>query len=188
MVTRSLLQGDNVYVHCMTGVSKGAVAAAVICAFVNKEPLEEAARRIDARRNTSLFDGALAHMAGIWASDLIREKFRPFVWGGAYVVSERMSPVVAVGHNCQWREAGAADDESQQGWHPSCRLHRSGRCVRLAPPTMSKATPREAAQTWPDARFCMVCWRRTIASQRVLLREAFPPTAFRRRRGESSDD
>ena len=65
LMARSLACGDNIYIHCMTGLSRGPLGAAILIAALNREPLDTAIRRIDSLRNTKLGD-ALQSMGGPW--------------------------------------------------------------------------------------------------------------------------
>ena len=52
MIVHFLFGGDNVVVHCMTGLARGPFAAALIAAIAHKEDLDTAMRRIELLRNT----------------------------------------------------------------------------------------------------------------------------------------
>ena len=66
-VVHSLYGGDNVVVHCMTGLARGPMAAALLSAVAHNESLQVAMDRIERLRNTQLPDRAWGSMGGKWA-------------------------------------------------------------------------------------------------------------------------
>ena len=74
-LVNSLRQGDNAYVHCVSGISGAPVAAAVLSSLLMGISLEEAKAIINQTRNVQ-FDGMQAgrrSMEGPWVEDLLRE-------------------------------------------------------------------------------------------------------------------
>jgi hypothetical protein len=67
----SLRQGDNAYVHCVTGVSRAPRAAAVISAKLMGITFEQAKYIIDQVRNIKN-DGGEERMEGLWAEGILR--------------------------------------------------------------------------------------------------------------------
>ena len=64
--------GDNALVHCMTGLARGPMAAALISAVAHHESLQNAMDRIERLRNTQLPDKAWDSMGGIWAIQAVQ--------------------------------------------------------------------------------------------------------------------
>jgi hypothetical protein len=67
----SLRQGDNAYIHCITGITRAPMAAAVISAMLMGISFAEAKGIIEQVRNVSL-DSA-SHLEGAWIDRVLRE-------------------------------------------------------------------------------------------------------------------
>ena len=70
-LVNSLRQGDNAYVHCITGITRAPIAAAVMGAMLMGISFAEAKAIIDQVRNVNL-DSA-SHTEGAWIDRVIRE-------------------------------------------------------------------------------------------------------------------
>ena len=73
MLVNSLRQGDNAYVHCVSGISRAPAAAAVMCSMLMGISLEQSKDIIAQTRNVS-FDWGEQHMQGAWVDNVLREK------------------------------------------------------------------------------------------------------------------
>jgi hypothetical protein len=62
----SLMAGDNAYIHCMTGLCRGAMAAGILTAALERIPLGVALRRVDTLRGVTIGKAAQS-MGGRWA-------------------------------------------------------------------------------------------------------------------------
>ena len=71
-LVNSLRQGDNAYVHCVSGISRAAMAAAVMSSILMGISFEKAKDIINQTRNVS-FDKAEQRMQGAWIDGVIRE-------------------------------------------------------------------------------------------------------------------
>jgi len=71
-LVNSLRQGDNAYVHCISGISRAPMAAAVMSAILMGITFEEAKGIIDQTRNVS-FDKGEQRMQGAWIERVLRE-------------------------------------------------------------------------------------------------------------------
>jgi len=71
-LVNSLRQGDNAYVHCVSGLSRAPMAAAVMCAMLMGISFEEAKDIINQTRNVS-FDKGEQRMQGAWIDGVLRE-------------------------------------------------------------------------------------------------------------------
>ena len=71
-VPNSLMQGDNAYCHCVTGVSRAPRAAAVISAKLMGITFEQAQYIIDQVRNIKS-DKEEEKMEGLWADSILRQ-------------------------------------------------------------------------------------------------------------------
>jgi len=72
-LVNSLRQGDNAYVHCVSGLSRAPMAAAVMCAMLMGISVEEAKDIIGQIRNVS-FDKGERRMQGAWIDSVSQEK------------------------------------------------------------------------------------------------------------------
>jgi len=71
-LVNSLRQGDNAYVHCVSGLARAPMAAAVMCAMLMGISLEQAKDIISQTRNVKFGRGE-QHMQGAWIDSVIRE-------------------------------------------------------------------------------------------------------------------
>ena len=71
ILVNSLRQGDNAYVHCVSGLSRAPMAATVMCAVLMGISIEEAKDIINQTRNVD-FWGA-RRMQGPWMNQILRE-------------------------------------------------------------------------------------------------------------------
>ena len=74
----SLRQGDNAYVHCVSGLSRAPMAAAVLCAMLMGIRFEEAQDIIDQTRHVSFGEGE-ERMLGPWIDTVLREDVHKLV-------------------------------------------------------------------------------------------------------------
>jgi len=72
-LVNSLRQGDNAYVHCVSGISRAPMAAAVMCAMLMGISFEEAKDIINQTRDVSLDKGE-RRMEGDWIDGVLRER------------------------------------------------------------------------------------------------------------------
>jgi len=72
-VVNSLRQGDNAYVHCVSGISRAPMAAAVLCAMLMGISFEEAKSIIQQIRNVS-FNKGERRMQGAWIDEVLSER------------------------------------------------------------------------------------------------------------------
>ena len=72
----SLRQGENAYVHCVSGISRAPVAAAVMSAVLMNISFNEARGIIDLVRNVKFDDrrGKQPSMIGDWIDKVLRER------------------------------------------------------------------------------------------------------------------
>jgi hypothetical protein len=71
-LVNSLRQGDNAYVHCISGISRAPMAAAVMSSMLMRISFQEAKGIIDQTRNVSFTKGE-QRMEGTWIDRVIRE-------------------------------------------------------------------------------------------------------------------
>jgi len=72
-LVNSLRQGDNAYVHCVSGISRAPMAAAVMCAMLMGISFEEAKNIIHQTRNVS-FNKGERRMQGAWIDEVLSER------------------------------------------------------------------------------------------------------------------
>ena len=75
-LVNSLRQGDNAYVHCVSGISRAPMAAAVMCSLLMKISFKESQKIINSVRNVR-FEKGEEHMEGAWIDCVIREGVKP---------------------------------------------------------------------------------------------------------------
>ncbi len=71
-LVNSLRQGDNAYVHCVSGISRAPMAAAVMITMLMGISFEEAKDIINQTRNVS-FEKGERRMEGAWMDDVLHE-------------------------------------------------------------------------------------------------------------------
>ena len=112
VVANSLIQGDNVYIHCTNGVHRAPLAAAILAANLHDETLEEAMKRIESTRTVDL-RAALQSMGGRWLStsaDLLWSVWpEPDGWAVAHAAEARVHASITSGGEvyplCKWKQA-----------------------------------------------------------------------------------
>jgi len=70
-VIDSLRQGDNAYIHCVSGITRAPLAAALLCAMLKNINLGEAKYIINQCRNVDFNSGRNMH--GAWIPKLLEE-------------------------------------------------------------------------------------------------------------------
>ena len=73
IVVNSLRQGDNAYVHCVSGISRAPMAAAVMCSILMGITFDQAKDLIGQTRNVR-FDGGEQCMQGAWIEGVIKDE------------------------------------------------------------------------------------------------------------------
>ena len=74
-LVNSLRQGDNAYVHCVSGISRAPMATAVICSLLMNISLNESQRIINSVRNVNFQKSD--RMEGEWIECIIKEGVMP---------------------------------------------------------------------------------------------------------------
>ena len=69
----SLRQGDNAYVHCVTGLARAPTAACILVSLLMNEDVASATRRIAKLRNVQLYDKNTVKMRGDWMDRIVGE-------------------------------------------------------------------------------------------------------------------
>ena len=154
-----LRRGGNVYVHCMTGISRSIFVSAILCSHVHCESVEESMLRILALRSTDVYHptanphgrSGIRHDRGqetatfqeqVWVQRVCEAPVHPLPPNGMYMVSKKLSPDQRMVHACP--EAG----------YPICYMKKRDRCMR---------GPCEVADTEAEAmvqlgsRLCREC-------------------------------
>ena len=162
----SLRQGDNAYVHCMTGLARAPLAASLLASLLMNEDVEAAMRRVDNLRNVQL-DKACSRMGGIWMDRLVNKpcivhKESDFYLAGT---SRPTSTVVHAGVTSQ-RVSGLANQ-------PLCKWKRGVAGVPPAKPEHRAEidTPEEARRF--SETFCQDCLSKISASGRTRVQKSF---------------
>jgi len=118
-LVNSLRQGDNAYVHCVSGLSRAPMAAAVMGAMLMGISFEEAKGIIDQTRNVD-FDKGERRMQGAWINSVLREKVTNVAvpTGFSCRVSDQNEALV---HATTVIEGRTSDKELFQSIEPICR-------------------------------------------------------------------
>jgi len=144
IILSSLLDGENCYIHCVSGVSRAPVAAAVLTAFLHREPVQTALGRVNMLRQTKQHHQR--SMMGNWCTVVAGE--RPIV----FPQFQCFSASKQVGYRNARLHAAGGD-----GHEPICFMKRSGEGRRLRGEVLTTVDIAEARQTMA-ARFCTDCF------------------------------
>jgi len=171
-VVNSLKQGDNAYVHCISGISEAPMAAALLSAMLMKISFEAAQGIINQVRNVS-FGKSEDHMLGNWIDTLLREDIPggviPTGFSGRAVDKDEM-----VVH------AMAATEGSTE---PICRImssrqrQRRGRkheCWEASQYSIAVGSVEEAVNQF-GGRFCGACEGWLKESLKIQVKQLFDP-------------
>ena len=176
----SLHSGDNAVVHCVTGVTRAAFAAAIISSVLHQEPLGHAIERIHRSRATTLFQPrwdrnakksqtTIVALGGPWAERCSKVRIAPWPVGNHFMVSHRTQEADKPLH---WGLLGRGDtDEERKQARPVCRAHLRGTAAALKPPFQATTTAAEAAARL-SRRVCDDCLKRLTASVQLELAAA----------------
>ena len=162
-VLTSLRQGDNAYVHCMTGLARAPMAASLLVSLLMDEDIDAAMHRVDSLRNVQ-FDKAWRSMGGTWMDVLVNEPCTVHAESDCYLasMSRPTATVIHAGvtlqpehglpkqHLCKWK---------RQGYRPG----RDNQVVL--------ETPEEARNF--SSSFCQDCLSKLAASRRAQVKKAF---------------
>ena len=163
-IVHSLYGGDNVLVHCMSGLARGPMAAALISAVAHHESLQTAMDRIECLRNTQLPDRAWNSMGGIWAIQAVQmdPRLPRYPVGFAAALGDG-----AVAH------AVLLDEEDR--YVPLCK-GRQGEVMTCKRGLAFEETV--ARIRLYSSRFCRECRPLLIASQQVQVEYSFGGTGL----------
>ena len=155
----SMRQGDNAYIHCMTGLCRAAIGGALLASVLMDEEISCSASRVDDLRNVQM-EKAWNNMGGPWMDRIIGEECVVHPETNFYLVGLNR-PSKSVVH------AGVAGAED----YPLCKWKRGGKGV--APKEhMQKCEQPEEARCFSDT-FCKACWPKLPASGRVKVQKVF---------------
>jgi hypothetical protein len=153
----SMRQGDNAYIHCMTGLCRAAIGGALLASVLMDEEISCSASRVDDLRNVQM-DKAWNNMGGPWMDRIIGEECVVHPETNFYLVGLNR-PSKSVVH------AGVAGAED----YPLCKWKRGVKGV--APKEhMQKCEQAEEARCFSDT-FCKACWPKLPASGRVKVQK-----------------
>ena len=153
----SLRQGDNAYVHCMTGLCRAPLAASMLTSLIMNEDVDAAMKRVESLRNVQL-DAAFASMGGSWMGKLVNERCAVHAQSDCYLVeTSRLASTVV--------HAGVAGEKD----HPLCKWRKG---VALTWRYMARLETPEEARSYSDA-FCPDCCVKLPASRRTQVKKVF---------------
>jgi len=158
IILSSLLAGENCYIHCVSGVSRAPVAAAVLAAFLHRESVQAALGRVNMLRQCKMHHQR--NMMGRWTEAVASEP--PSI----FPQFQCFSAAKLVGYrNARVRASGG------DGREPICFMKRSGKGRTIQGEILTTVDPAEARQVLA-ARFCTDCFELLRASVRSELWEA----------------
>jgi hypothetical protein len=118
-VMSSLRHGDNAYIHCVSGITRAPMAAAVLSAMLMGITLDEAKHIINQTRNVGFHSGR--NLDGAWIPKLLRESWTEAEepTGFSCSAAKRTNKVVhattiTVGERrpiCRWRDRNTGDQD-----------------------------------------------------------------------------
>ncbi len=155
----SLRQGDNAYIHCVTGVCRAPIGASLVASLLTNENVEAAMERIDDLRNTQM-DKARQRMGGSWLGKLVEEPCPAFEKSDHYIAST-VRPTSVVIH------AGVEGSPN----HPMCKWKKGGEGAPFKKHAVRLETPADA-KSFSDT-FCRDCLGRLPASKQLAITEVF---------------
>ena len=161
----SLRQGDNAYVHCMSGLCRAALGGALLTALLMQEDIDTSISRVEDLRNVQMTK-ARRHMGGPWMERILREEYTVYPASTHFLVST-IQPGQNVVHACM---DGPEEDGVRQEAddYPLCEWEQGRRTTTR----MAKcASPAEARHF--SSRFCYECWWGLPSSGRLKVRQIF---------------
>jgi len=160
-VINSLRQGDNAYVHCISGISEAPMAAALLSAMLMKTSFEAAQGIIDQTRNVSFGKGE-RHMLGPWIDTVLGEDI--------------CRTAIPTGFSCRAVKHGEVVVHAMTvgggGTEPICgsKLWQARQDFELDGITVGSI---EKAANQFGGRFCCNCERRLKASLKIQVERFF---------------
>ena len=166
-LVNSLRQGDNAYVHCISGISRAPMAAAVMCSLLMKISFKESQKIIDSVRNVS-FNKGEERMKGAWIDCVIREGVTPIEvpTGFSCCTAKRTNVLVhattlangATVPICRWKKGAVTEPQNFKG------------------NTMTVDSIEKASNQF-GGRFCGNCRQLVKASLKLQIDELFGEAA-----------
>ena len=161
----SLRQGDNAYVHCVTGLARAPTAACILVSLLMDEDVASATRRIAKLRNVQLYDKNTAKMRGDWMDRIVGETCIVHQDSNFYLANTKKTALVHAGVTSQ-RGSGTSKQ-------PLCKWKRV-----VTPPARPdnrlEVLTAEEAKHFSNA-FCQECLSRVSASRRTHINDTFYP-------------
>ena len=159
----SLRQGDNAYIHCVSGLSRAPVAAAVVSAKAMCIKFDLAKHIIDQVRNNKFND--------------YRDRDRPMEGPWIEGILRRTTPeaVAPTGFSCRVTRGGEgvvhATADGEGGTGPICRWKKGPANSRFFRATVVTVSSLEDAAAQFGGKFCTVCEPLLRASLRVKVKQ-----------------
>jgi len=172
-LVNSLRQGDNAYVHCVSGLSRSPMAAAVMGAMLMGISFEEAKGIIEQTCNVS-FDKGTRRMQGAWIDSMLREKVTNVAVPTGF--SCRVSdPHEVLVHATTVIEGRTLDKELFQSIEPICRWKSNRFAVGKQDFKRDCITVEsiEEARSQFGGRFCSECEAWLKASLSIQVERLF---------------
>ena len=158
ILVNSLRQGDNAYVHCVSGISRAPMAAAVMCSFLMGITFDQAKDLIGQTRNVR-FDGGEQRMQGAWI-DTVLEHAVTTAAAPTGFSCRRVDPDDMVVHATTLTEGGT---------EPICRWSKGATGKLYFKGDIVTVESVEQASTQFGGRFCVNCETLLRASLRLQV-------------------
>jgi len=173
-LVNSLRQGDNAYVHCVSGLSGAPMAAAVMSAMLMGISFEQAKDIISQTRNVR-FDGGEQRMQGAWIDSVIREGVTSAVipTGFSCRVSNPDEVVVHATTVVEEVPQSAPHQGAGQCIEPICRWKKGAAGKQDFKRDSITVESIEEASVQFGGRFCVNCEVLLKASLRLQVHQLF---------------
>ena len=144
-LVNSLRQGDNAYVHCVSGITRAPMAAAVMCAMLMGISIEQAKDIINQTRFVCFASGR--GLQGAWINQLLREGWTNAEAPTGFSCSAANKPL--------WLNTVVhATTMTDVGTEPICSYNAESTCEQYL--TMTAETVEQASCQF-GGRFCPDC-------------------------------
>ena len=166
----SMRQGDNAYIHCMTGLCRAAIGGALVGALVMDEEISCSISRVVDLRNVQM-DKAWRNMGGPWMDLILNEACTVHPESNFFLAGtgRPTQTVVHAGISAIGTDGVRRPDDD----YPLCQWKQGSRTV--APKEhrhMARCGAPEQAKAFSET-FCKACLPKMSASGRVRVQQVF---------------
>jgi hypothetical protein len=165
----SMRQGDNAYIHCMTGLCRAAIGGALLTALLMDEEISVSMTRVDDLRNVQM-DKAWESMGGPWMDLILNEACTVHPESGFYLAGtgRPSATVVHAGISAIGTDGVPRPDDD----YPLCQWKQGSRPAPKEHRHMARCGAPEQAKAFSET-FCKACLPKMSASARVRVQQIF---------------